>query len=118
MLRRELMEMAKGLVAGDKVRLTFKAGTLDKSSGKGGRIPKIVLDDVTKCSVIYLAMMKGTNVLMAEGEWVMMYAIGSSGHYQRQSDLTVTVEIPEEFDPQWFATRLAEGLESAEKLAT
>lgn len=117
MLRRELMAMAKGLVAGDKVRLTFKAGMLDKSSGKGGRVPKIVLDDVTQGSVVYLAMMRNKNVLMAEGEWALMYAIGSSGHYQSESDLTVTVEVPEQFDPQWFAARLADGLESAEKIA-
>ncbi|MFC1656509.1 hypothetical protein ACFL14_00885 [Patescibacteria group bacterium] len=91
--------------SGDQLRLVFKNGTGQKGT----------LDDATQIAVVYLAMGAQEGMLiLAESDWATMYAVGTSGFWDNNSNRTVMATVPDEFDKGWFIDRLSPGLESVE----
>lgn len=100
--RAELQAAIDEIRPGDTIQVTFKPGT-----GKKG-----VIDGTMRAVLVYFAMMEGKNVsFINQMDYFTILAVIESGYWDHNANRIVKVQIPDEFDKQWFSERLMPGLE-------
>jgi hypothetical protein len=104
--RTGITTMIEAAKPGDKFKVTFKEGS-------GGN----KVDDQMKVVMSYFGLMDGANISIEGMGTLTARAVVSSGKWEGAINRTYQFRIPEEFNTDWFLSRLREGIEVLEKLS-